>query len=67
MILVVDRTSEERRRVIEKWNKKYEKEREEERRKREAAEAKINFILLQQKLQENINKIKENKEKEINN
>jgi hypothetical protein len=61
---VADRTSEERRRVIEKWNKKYDKEKEEERRKREAAEAKMNFILLQQKLQENLDKLKEDKEKE---
>ncbi len=61
---MADRTSEERRRVIEKWNKKYDKEKEEERRKREAAEAKMNFILLQQKLQENLDKLKEDKEKE---
>jgi hypothetical protein len=61
---VADRTSEERRRIIEKWNKRYDKEREEEKRKREAAEAKMNFILLQQKLQENLNKLKEDKEKE---
>ncbi len=61
---MADRTSEERRRIIEKWNKRYDKEREEEKRKREAAEAKMNFILLQQKLQENLNKLKEDKEKE---
>lgn len=61
---MADRTSEERRRIIEKWNKRYEKEREEEKRKREAAEAKMNFILLQQKLQENLNKLKEDKEKD---
>jgi hypothetical protein len=50
--LVADRTSEERRRVIAKWNNKYEMDKDEEKRKREAAEAKINFILLQQRLQE---------------
>jgi hypothetical protein len=61
---VADRNSEERRRIIEKWNKKYDKEKEEERRKREAAEAKMNFILLQQKLQENLDKLKEDKEKD---
>ncbi len=59
---MADRTSPERRRIIEKWNKKYEKEKEEEKRKREAAEAKINFILLQQKLQENLTKLKLDKE-----
>jgi splicing factor U2AF subunit len=59
--LVADRTSEERRDIIERWNKKFEKEKEEERRKREAAEAKINFILQQQKLQEKLNKLNENK------
>lgn len=58
---MADRTSEERRDIIERWNKKYEKEKDEERRKREAAEAKINFILQQQKLQEKLNKLTENK------
>ncbi len=61
---MADRTSEERRRIIEKWNRRYDKEREEEKRKREAAEAKMNFILLQQKLQENLNKLKVDKEKQ---
>ncbi len=55
---MADRTSEERRRIIDKWTKKYDKEKEEERRKREAAEGKMNFILLQQKLQEQLNKPK---------
>lgn len=57
-----DRTSEERRRIIEKWNKNYEKDKEDETRKREAAEAKMNFILLQQKLQENLDKLKNERE-----
>jgi hypothetical protein len=61
---VADRNSEERRRIIDKWNKRYGKDREEEKRKRETAEAKMNFILLQQKLQENLNKLKEDKEKD---
>lgn len=61
---MADRTSEERRRVIQIWNKKYEKEKEEERRKREAIEAKMNYILLQQRLQEDLDKMKEEKEKE---
>ena len=60
--LVEDRTSEERRRIIEKWNKNYEKDKEDENRKREAAEAKMNFILLQQKLQENLDKLKNERE-----
>ena len=59
-----DRNSQERRRIIEKWNKRYEKDREEEKRKKETAEAKMNFILLQQKLQENLNKLNTAKEKE---
>ena len=58
---MAERTSEERRDIIERWNKKYEKEKDEERRKREAAEAKINLILQQQKLQEKLNKLNENK------
>jgi hypothetical protein len=58
---VADRTSEERRDIIGRWNKKYEKEKDEERRKREGAEAKINLILQQQKLQEKLNKLNENK------
>lgn len=57
-----DRTSVERIRIIDRWNRKYEKIREDEKRKREAAEAKINFILLQQKIQENLKKINEAKE-----
>jgi hypothetical protein len=61
---VSDRNSQERRRIIEKWNKRYEKDREEEKRKKETAEAKMNFILLQQKLQENLNKLNIAKEKE---
>jgi len=61
---VSDRNSQERRRIIEKWNKRYEKDREEEKRKKETAEAKMNFILLQQKLQENLNKLNTAKEKE---
>jgi hypothetical protein len=56
--LVGDRTSEERRRIIGKWNKKFEREKDDERRKREAAEAKINFILIQQRIQENMNQKK---------
>lgn len=59
-----DRTSEERRRIIEKWNKKYEKEQAEEMRKKKAAEATINFIVLQKKLQEKLEKIDENREKD---
>jgi hypothetical protein len=62
--IVGDRTSQERRRIIERWNIKYEREKDDEKRKREAAEAKINFILLQQRLQENLNLTKENKDKE---
>ncbi len=62
--LVGDRTSEERRRIIEKWNKKYEKEQAEEMRKKKAAEATINFIVLQKKLQEKLEKIDENREKD---
>jgi len=61
---VGDRTSEERRRIIEKWNKKYEKEQAEEMRKKKAAEATINFIVLQKKLQEKLEKIDENREKD---
>lgn len=61
---MADRTSEERRRIIQTWNKKYEKEKEEERRKREAIEAKMNYILLQQRLQEDLDKMKEGKERE---
>jgi hypothetical protein len=57
---VADRTSEERRDIIERWNKKFEREKDDERKKREAAEAKINFFLQQQKLQEKLNKL-ENK------
>lgn len=44
-----DRNSEERRRIIEGWNIKYERKKEEERKKREAAEAKINLKLFEQK------------------
>ncbi len=57
---MADRTSEERRDIIERWNKKFEREKDDERKKREAAEAKINFFLQQQKLQEKLNKL-ENK------
>jgi hypothetical protein len=64
IILVADRNSEERRRIIKKWNKAHEKIKEDEQRKREAAESKMNLILLQQRLQDNLNKIKEEKEKE---
>lgn len=39
-------------RIICRWNKKFENTREEERRTREAAEAKMNFVLMQKKLQE---------------
>jgi len=49
-------SAEQRKKIIERWNRKYDKEKEVERRKKEAAEAKINFILLQQKLQEELNK-----------
>lgn len=56
--LVGGETSPERRKIIEKWNRLYDKDKEEERRKKEAAEAKINFILLQQKIQEELNKKK---------
>ena len=55
---LVGETSPERRKIIEKWNRLYDKDKEEERRKKEAAEAKINFILLQQKIQEELNKKK---------
>jgi hypothetical protein len=55
---VGDKTSPERRKVIERWNRQFDKDREEERRKKEAAEAKINFILLQQKIQDELNKKK---------
>ena len=48
-----DRNSEERRRIIEGWNIKYERKKEEERKKREAAEAKINLKLYEQKLAQN--------------
>jgi len=48
---------------IDKWNREYEKSKENERRKKETAEAKINFILLQQKYQDDL-KAKELKEKE---
>ena len=61
-ILVADKLSPERRKVIEKWNREWEKEREDERRKKEAAEAKMNFIFLQQKIQEELNKKKNNLE-----
>lgn len=64
---MVDRTSEERRRIIEKWNRKFEKEKEEEKRKIEAAEAKMNFLLLQQKLQANLGKLQAEKNKESDN
>ena len=57
-IIVGDKNSPERRKIIEKWNRLYDKDREDERRKKEAAEAKINFILLQQKIQDEINKKK---------
>jgi hypothetical protein len=63
-LLVGDRTSEERRRIIEKWNKKYEKEQADEMRKKKAAEATINFIVLQKKLQEKLEKIDENRDKD---
>jgi len=63
---VADRTSEERRRIIERWNKKYEKEQADEMRKKKAAEATINFIVLQKKLQEKLEKIDENREKDKN-
>lgn len=59
-----DRTSEERRRIIEKWNRRYEKAQAEEMRKKKAAEATINFIVLQKKLQEKLEKIDENREKD---
>ena len=64
IIIVGDRTSEERRRIIEKWNRKYDKEQVEEMRKKKAAEATINFIVLQKKLQEKLEKIDENREKD---
>jgi len=64
---VVDRSSEERRRIIEKWNRKFEKQKEEEKRKIEAAEAKMNFLLLQQKLQANLGKLQAEKQKENEN
>jgi hypothetical protein len=61
--LVGDRTTEDRRRIIERWNIKYEKEKDDEKKKREHAEAKINFILVQQRIQENLNQSKnENKD-----
>lgn len=63
---MADRTSEERRRIIERWNKKYEKEQADEMRKKKAAEATINFIVLQKKLQEKLEKIDENREKDKN-
>lgn len=46
------RNSVERRRIIYKWNKRYEKIKEEERKKRETAETKINIALIEQKLAE---------------
>jgi hypothetical protein len=61
-ILVSNLTADERKRVIEKWNDDFEKEQDEEKRKREVAEAKINFLLLQQRLQDTINQVKENKD-----
>ena len=47
-----DRNSEERRRIISKWNKRYERIKENERKKRETAEAKINLALIEKKLAE---------------
>lgn len=62
---MADRNSEERRRIIRKWNKDHEKVKEDENKKREAAESKMNLILLQQRLQDNLNKMQEEKEKEL--
>jgi hypothetical protein len=61
---VADRSSLERRRIIDRWNKKYEKEKEEERRKREAAEAKLNLFLSQQRLQDKLEGKKEENDKD---
>jgi hypothetical protein len=58
---VGDRNSEERIRIIKRWNMEFEREKDDERRKREAAEAKINFILIQQRIQENMNQKKNEK------
>jgi hypothetical protein len=60
---VAGRNSEERRAVIERWTKDFEHEKEEERKRREKAEAQMNLTLLQQRLQENLNKVKEDKDK----
>jgi hypothetical protein len=59
--IVGDRNSEERIRIIKRWNVEFEREKDDERRKREAAEAKINFILIQQRIQENMNQKKNEK------
>jgi hypothetical protein len=63
-LIVADRTSEERRRIIEKWNKNYEKEKDEEKRKREIAEARMNVVFFEQKIQEGLKKTMENKGRE---
>ena len=46
------KNSEERRRIIDKWNRRYERVKEEERKKRETAETKMNIALIEQKLAE---------------
>ena len=62
----MDYTVEQRMKKIDKWNRDYEKSKENEKRKKETAEAKINFILLQQKYQEQLKEKEREKEAKDN-
>lgn len=46
------RDSDDRKRIIAKWNRRYERKKEDERKKRDTAEARINLALIEQKLAE---------------